>query len=431
MASPKTTLIIPVESQVRELDAKILRGVYMAKSMRSLSDRMFAILRQLGHEIVAWDEEALVRFRPEDYYRRRLSAKAVGLVSHLFAWGEDDAESFRKFPEYPGVPIYVTGDLMRPDVRGYFDEEVADLRRRFGEFILINTNFGYVNAFASRLNLIQKPKIPGGTPVNGENTLGMTSAFARGLSAHKQALFLHFRELIPALADAMPDYTIVARPHPAEDHRPWQEAASGRANVRVVNEKSVIPWLIAAKALVHNGCTTAVEAAVLGTPAVSYRPVTADAFDLELPNALSDEAFSLEELLAKIRAISRGELRSSNGNAQRAILERHIASLEGPLAADRMVSALCAAGYDQSPPARPAPLPYVTGWLHLHARTAVKQINRRRAGTRNANAFHDHRFPGTSVDDIRDRIQRFSAHLKRFANHRVSQISNHIYRIHG
>jgi hypothetical protein len=375
----------------------------MAKSMRSLSDRMFAILRQLGHEIVAWDEEALVRFHPEDYYRRRLSAKAVSLVSHLFAWGEDDAESFRKFPAYPGVPIHVTGnpriDLMRPDVRGYFDEEVADLRRRFGEFILINTNFGY--------------------------------AFARGLSAHKQALFLRFRELIPALADAMPDYTIVARPHPAEDHEPWQEAARGRANVRVVNEKSVIPWLIAAKALVHNSCTTAVEAAALGTPAVSYRPVTADAFDLELPNALSDEAFSLEELLTKVRAISTGELCPRNGSARRAILERHIASLEGPLAADRMVSALCDASYDQRPPARPAPLPYLTGWLHLHARTAVKQINRRRAGTRNANAFHDHRFPGTSVDDIRDRIQRFSAHLKRFANHRVSQISHHIYRIHG
>ena len=110
-------------------------------------------LRQLGHEIVAWEEEALVRFGPEDYYRRRLSEKAVGLVSHLFAWGEDDAEVFRKYPAYPGTPIHVTGnpriDLMRPDVRGYFDSEVADIRRRFGDPVLVNTNFGFVNAFAS------------------------------------------------------------------------------------------------------------------------------------------------------------------------------------------------------------------------------------------------------------------------------------------
>jgi surface carbohydrate biosynthesis protein len=460
---PKTTLIIPVESQVRELDAKVLlacaaaergfpvvlgsrafvhlgaaaipRGVYMAKSMRSLSERMFTVLRQLGHEIVAWDEEALVRFPTEDYYRRRLSPKAVGLVSHLFAWGKDDAEILRKFPAYPGVPIHVTGnpriDLLRPDVRGYFDEEVADIRRRFGEFVLINTNFGFVNAFASRLNLLQKSKIPGGTPVGGENTLGMTPEFARGLAAHKQALFMCFRELVPVLAEALPDHTIVVRPHPAEGHEVWRDAACGSENVRVVNEKSVIPWLIATKALVHNGCTTAVEAAVLGTPTVAYRPVREDDFDLELPNTLSLEAFNLSELVTKVRAMVAGELGLENGGGRRAILERHIAALEGRMAADRVIAALCDAGYDDRLPARPAPHLYLRGWLHVHARAAIKQVNSRRAGHRNSSEFHDHRFPGTSAEDIQGLVRRFTTQLGRFANHRVTQISRHIFRIDG
>ncbi len=75
MSNPASTLIIPVENQVRELDAKLLlscvaaergfpvilgsrafvhfevaslpRGVYLAKSMRSLSNSMFRILRLL------------------------------------------------------------------------------------------------------------------------------------------------------------------------------------------------------------------------------------------------------------------------------------------------------------------------------------------------------------------------------------------------
>lgn len=92
MGNSASTLIIPVESQVRELDARILlscvaaergfpvimgsrafthfqvasapRGVYLAKSMRSLSSSMFRILRKLGHEIVAWEEEALVHPSP-------------------------------------------------------------------------------------------------------------------------------------------------------------------------------------------------------------------------------------------------------------------------------------------------------------------------------------------------------------------------------
>ena len=87
MAASPATIIMPVENQVREMDAKILlscvaaergfqvligsrayihfktasvpRGVYMAKSMKALSIRMFNLLKQNGHDILAWDEEGL------------------------------------------------------------------------------------------------------------------------------------------------------------------------------------------------------------------------------------------------------------------------------------------------------------------------------------------------------------------------------------
>ena len=119
MSPSPSTLLIPVEIQVRELDAKVLLaavaaergfpvilgsrafvhfqsssiapGVYLAKSMRKLSIRMFEILRELGHDIVAYDEEALVRYPDEEYYRRRLSPKTISRAQHLLAWGEDDA----------------------------------------------------------------------------------------------------------------------------------------------------------------------------------------------------------------------------------------------------------------------------------------------------------------------------------------------------
>ena len=94
-------LIIPVETQVRELDAKLLlaccavergwrviigsrayvhfamadmpRGVYLAKSMRGMSNLMFRLIRDLGHDIVAWEEEALVHPPAEMFYSVRLS----------------------------------------------------------------------------------------------------------------------------------------------------------------------------------------------------------------------------------------------------------------------------------------------------------------------------------------------------------------------
>jgi surface carbohydrate biosynthesis protein len=459
MASPKATLILPVESQVRELDAKLLlacaaaergfrviigsrafvhyrvaslpRGVYLAKSMRSLSELMFGILKRLGHEIVAWDEEALVRFPRDDYYRRRLSPKALCLVSHLFAWGEDDAKLFREFPAYSGTPIDVTGnpriDLIRPDARHYFDDEVAEIRERFGDFVMVNTNFGYVNSFASKLNLMQDPQSAGGDLELSENARDMHPDFARGLAMHKQALFQQFRALVPVLADALPRHNIVVRPHPSEDHKVWRDAAGDRRNVHVLNEKSVIPWLIAASVLVHNGCTTAVEATILGMPAIAYRPVTAEGFDSELPNSLSHEAFDRDEVLSTLRAILAGELGIREGGGQREILERHIAALEGPLASDRIIDALCVAGYRGRRFPRP-PLPqYLGSRLLANARTLSKRLKGLRAGHRNTREFHDHRFPGTSVGDLGQRIERFSKQLGRFENLRLTRYSDHIY----
>ena len=111
--------------------------------MRRLSNRMFRILRQLGHEIVAWDEEGLVRFAGDEYYQRRLSPETVGAASHLMVWGEDNAEAPRRYPAYHGAPIHITGnpriDLLRPELRDFYHRDVQRLRNRYGDFILINT----------------------------------------------------------------------------------------------------------------------------------------------------------------------------------------------------------------------------------------------------------------------------------------------------
>jgi surface carbohydrate biosynthesis protein len=139
MTASTASLIIPVENQVRELDAKLLlacvaaqrgfsvvigsrleidfriasfpRSLYLSKSMTARSIKMFRIMRLLGHEIAAWDEEALVHMQPEVYFTRRLSAVAIRYVSHLFAWGEENAELWRQYPHLPPVTqIYVTGN---------------------------------------------------------------------------------------------------------------------------------------------------------------------------------------------------------------------------------------------------------------------------------------------------------------------------------
>ena len=453
MSTDRSTLIVPVESQVRELDAKLLlacvaaergfpvvmgsrafvhhamasfpRGVYLAKSMRTMSDRMFDIIPKLGHDIVAWDEEGLVRFPDRFYYQRRLSAKALRNVKILFAWGPDNARSFRAFEGYHGCPIHVTGnprvDLMRPEMREFFAADAEALRVRYGDFVLVNTNFSGLNHFHDRLSELKRNL----EPANGE----VKDPFMAGRAAFRNAILGHFQQMVPALSEALPDLKIIVRPHPSENHQLWKDVSNGLANVEVVNEGNVYPWLIASKALVHNGCTTAVEAAILGTPSVAFQPVTDDTYDMLLPNSLSHRASDLKDVRKTVRSIVDGEIGIRDDPEVRAILAQHVAALDGGLASDRVIDVLVDAGYLERLPQRPPWSRRLEARIHLAGRTLVKRANRHRPGHRNNLDFHDHRFPGVTIAELREKVDQFGRLLGRFTGLCIGRVSEHIFTI--
>ena len=403
------------------------RGVYLAKSMRTLSIRMFEILRQLGHVIVAWDEEGLMRWPDAEYYRSRLSPVTMGQISHLIAWGPDNARVFREYPGYSGTPIHVTGnpriDLMRGELRDYYQPDIKDIHNRYGEFVMINTNFGLVNHYYPKLGALKKA-------VEAADA-GSANPYDVAKGEHKLNLFTGFLEMLPPLCEALGNTTIVLRPHPSENHEPYDAIARRYPNLKIANDGGINPWLMATRALIANGCTTMIEAAVLGTPAISYQPVVSDAYDDDLPNSLSHRTFSIDELCGKVAAVLDGQQGALEDETRRSILDQHIAALDGALAAERMVDVLEDGGYHERRP-DPAPLTrYARGWIHNTLRTAVKQINMRRPGHRNNLAFHAHRFPDISVDQIMERIERMGGLLGRFKSVRVEPHSKHIFSIKG
>ncbi|MCC2656472.1 MAG: hypothetical protein K0Q76_1580 [Panacagrimonas sp.] len=455
-----TPLIIPVENQVRELDAKLLlacvaaerglpvvlgsrtfinfamthlpRGLFLAKSLRSISGKLMGIIRGLGHQIVAWDEESLVRYTSPEYYSWRYSEDTFKHVDQLFAWGADDAEFFTTYHGYTGVPVHITGnpriDLLRPDVRGYFEPEVAALKARYGDFILINTAFSFVNAFVPSLNLIQHDR--SGQTFVSRTGMGMSLPFATGMANHYQALYDAFRDLMPRLAAWFPNHRIVLRPHPSENHDVWRQIMAGCPKVDVVHEGNVVPWLMAAKVLLHNGCTTAVEAAVLDTPAVSYMPALSEVYDYHLPNGLSHQAHTQDDVRRLIGEILDGRLGTVAPETRKRFFDRHLSSTQGPLACDRVLDVFLASGYaDRAPRATPASV-WLKAWAAGQWRTFKKRVNRLRPNHRNSAAYHAHRFPEVSADEINARIARFGALLGRFGSVKAELVSDYVFRIH-
>jgi surface carbohydrate biosynthesis protein len=462
---PKPPLIIPVENQVRELDPKLLlaciaarrgftsiigshreidfriasfpRGLYLNKSMTARNLKMFKIMRRIGHAILTWDEEALVHLPPDIYYSRRLSPVAIRYVSHLFAWGEDNADLWRRYPHLPeDLPIHVTGnprnDMLRPELHGFYSEEVQAIRERYGDYLLVNTNFNHVNAFFPAQNLFKPAKRPGEAPQFGKAGVGMSRAFAEALRDQKTAVFESFQRLIPELSRAFPGLSIIVRPHPTEGQEVYRRLVPGSGNVHVTNEGNVVPWLLGTRALVHNGCTTGVEAYVMRIPAFSFRPSVCEAIDTTfyvLPHGLSHQCFSTEELIGRIEQVIDGQLGPASGDAREALVKHYLTGQTDALACERMMDTLAAISESSRIPPAPPLTKRMSGALMAQGRVLIKRVKSFFPGSHAPPEFHRHRYPGITLDELVRRIQRFQAILKDETPVSVEPIAAHIFRI--
>ncbi|MGD2023662.1 MAG: hypothetical protein PVG96_07535 [Desulfobacterales bacterium] len=465
MTIKKPLLLIPVENQVRELDPKLLlacvaaergfssiigsrremefnidafpRSIYLSKSMTIRSLLFFRVAKKFGHEIITWDEEALVHLPAETYFSRRLDTRSIRYVSHLFAWGQDNADLWRQYAHLPdNIPIHITGnprsDMLRPELRAFYEKEVNRIHRKYGDFILINTNFNHVNAYGPDMNLFKPVQKPGQKAVFGRAARGMSREYAEGLRDHKQAVFECFQQLIPQLEKAIPDTQFVVRPHPTENQDIYNHIASGCERVHVTNEGNVVPWLMATKAVIHNGCTTGVEAYMMGVPAISYRAVVNEDYDYGfyvLPNKMSHECYDVEQLTNLLKNVLKGEVSAADGDERRALIQHYLSAQDGPLACERMIDIIQTISQKWVPPDHVALKKRLERWVLTLGLHLAKGIKSRLPGSHNRPEFQRHRYPGISLDALEAKLLQFKQLLGNSHNVKVEQLSNVIFQI--
>ncbi len=442
------TLILPVETLTREFDAKLHlasraasrgwrvvlggrtaihsilpslpKSIYLAKDARTGSRRIFRLLDQLGHVIVALDEESLIR-QSDEASLMMLDAETFNRPRLLYAWGESNADLWRKFKGYRGSPIIETGnpriDLLRPELKEFYAGEARLLRQRFDEYVLVSTNFSMVNHFIPDHVRFRTAK---GTDV------ARKEALKSGLVRHKRKIFEAFRELLPALADAIAPVNLVVRFHPSENAGVWTTAAAGRKNVHVTNEGAIAPWLMAAKALIQNGCTSAVEAAIIGTPALAYRPQISDDYEVELPNRVSVDCRTANDVISALQRILNGTPPLAGGSlaAGRFLLRHHISSLDGPLACERILDSLDAHADLLAAPRDNRLQQRLAGLAGHYRRRVIRAFTTRLSRSKSSADYTSHKFPGITEEMVAgciERLRRIFPQLPALKHHWLTQ----------
>ena len=466
----KPTLLIPVELQVRELEPKLLlacvaarrgyeaiigprrelhfhipsfeHGVYLSKSTTKASGGVFRNLERLGHKIVVWDEEGLVALPPALYFRHRLNPRAMRYVSRFFAWGEANAELWRTYPEFPPqTPIHVTGnprgDLLRPELRGFYQKTVDALRSEHGDFVLINSNFNLVNAYYPDMCLVMNDPVQGGAPTltRRGQSMGLTLDYAAAFTAYKWKILEDFKRMIPALEAALPHINIVVRPHPVENAEIYHAIAAGCRRVRVTNQGNVVPWLLAAKALVHNGCTTGLEAYALDVPALAFKATVDERFDKDfhwLPNQLSHSCRSMEALVETLGKVLSGELGVFDDENARRLIDHHLAARRGPLASEHMIDAIDELAGENGSNGRPRALDRLASWGWATRRRIKKRFRGYFPNmSHNKPEFLGYVYPRIAPEEIEERIERFRRLLGYAEPIRATPFKDQFFRIHS
>lgn len=451
-------LVLPVENQVRELDAKLLlacaaaqRGVttiigwrglidariarfgqsiYVAKSMSRQNAKILSINRMLGNIVLAWDEEALVHYPQDIYHARRIGSDALRLIDVFICWGQDNRRLLEAHPGFPGGDVRVIGnpraDLLREEFAPYFEEDVKKIKNEYGEFILINTNFGSINAYADSLNLVRGAQNPDEGRL-GRGAIGMPESYARGLAAYRQSILRAFESAVAEISRHHPDKHIILRPHPSENHDAWIAHCRLLSNVHIIAEGNVIPWLMAARCLIHNGCTTAVEASLLGREVISFMPIEDPNFDFELPNKLGRRAHDAAAVNRLIDTIFASTKRNDNRCFVRNdVLRQYITSTPEQLASEAIAEVVIDYLAKLSQPK------YHARWLGL-ARAEARALSKRMQAligvARYEKGFVEQRFPEISESKIQAKADVLTQLLHASKRVRVKRCESKLFEI--
>ena len=247
----------------------------------------FRHLLDLGWTFGALDEEGLLPNSLESFAAKRFSPESAEAFDDVFFFGEAQKNAFDGIYG-PHESFIVSGnprtDMWKANCYDIYDSDIQEIKGSYGDFVLIPLNFGYYT------NRVLHAAATQSDPKSDNHIIAEKS----------EILFDNFCKLAQKISvDA--GVNVVMRPHPSDDPKTVRAlmakhgVRSGR--VTCVSDNEVFPWISAAQLVVHNCCTTSLEAGFCETPVVTYAPSGISLYKESDVNNLFPVAETAEEIL--------------------------------------------------------------------------------------------------------------------------------------
>lgn len=358
MSVANPVLYVPVESQNRELDSKLLiaasvaaagvkvvigwqraivtnfenlpPGLVFLKGLNKIQRGHMRLATESGHRVVAIDEEGFAISDPECLLKD-IDPDVAEFCDVVYAPNPSYRRILIENRGFREDQVLVTGnprgELTRPPLNGMLREEADALARQYGPMVLVNSNTCAVNSAWGDLDRYFQvcaeigwldPNDPKGHQTFHDHV------------THDQASFVAMREALELFHAALPNHAIVIRPHPSEKFEPWHDRYAHRDRFHVVREGNNLAWIMAADLVLHTSCTTGSEAALMGRPVISLVPEGACVSHWYVSNLVNPIARSAGEAADMARRLLiQGENVFAVGRAERDANLRDYFALDG------------------------------------------------------------------------------------------------------
>lgn len=323
----KKIVFLPVETEVRELDAKLVMaskiadddtacfigqhnflnsissmfngGVYMGKNiflenMNSNND-IYELYKNNNFSILWNHEEGAIYGGTRDQWNNELKEllhpSMLAEDDMILCWGKYQKDYYDS--QNSNTPSKVVGgyrlDLgVNSDLRNLLSQtnRVSET-----DYVLVDTNCAWGNHFIPHqeeyIRFQEKAVNSGSDHLTKHNLVGLLSEDMIKVG--------YFCNLISYLMELNPSKKFVLRPHPTESIEFYQNVFHQFNNIKITKDFSAIEWISNCSLLIQSGCTTSLEAYFMQKPIVSFHPFETK-YSVDVTSGIGNHCKTFEEV---------------------------------------------------------------------------------------------------------------------------------------
>lgn len=234
-----------------------------------------------------WEERLLCRINPQD----------LDSNDKILAWGNWQKKVFKSKKIsadvlVSGIPNY---EILSPKYKDCLNDWDLEVTGGLKDFILINTRFSLGN-----------PKIGVGNIFNSNqpHSKKLPSLYLENVFISDNQIMFQMIDLCIYIALALPNEQIIIRPHPGENIEIYLLLTKNIKNISVINNGGVESWIRMSKVMIHNGCSTAIQAMIAEKKVITFLPDNMSNQQMKytpaLPNTIGTIAKTYNQVLSAL-----------------------------------------------------------------------------------------------------------------------------------